>query len=214
MAGILYTIGTAVGIIFVGAALALQVVYIQKYQDNDETYLYPQLASQVMNTLLVVFLVISSVYFRPSGDFTSIVLSSSLLLIGLGLEFAVDQMTLDVKSGGFVGAYFLAGINALFRLFFLIQIRCDTPLTSIPDLLKEVANVAKQTGKPLAEVQKQIAPPLQSIDFGRVNGQFENLLAKIADLTPEEKLEKRNKLRETFGLQPKGAPTGGWGGRR
>ena len=209
MAGILYTIGTAVGVIFVGAALALQVIYIQKYQDNDETYFYPQLASQVMNTLLVMFLVISSVYFRPSGDFTSIVLSSSLLLIGLGLEFAVDQMTLDVKSGGFVGAYFLAAINALFRLFFLIQIRCDTPLTSIPDLLKEVANVAKQTGKPLAEVQKQIAPPLQSIDFGRVNGQFENLLAKIADLTPEEKLEKRNKLRETFGLQPKGAPTGG-----
>lgn len=207
MAGILYTIGTAVGVIFVGAALALQVIYIQKYQDNDETYFYPQLASQVMNTLLVMFLVISSVYFRPSGDFTSIVLSSSLLLIGLGLEFAVDQMTLDVKSGGFVGAYFLAAINALFRLFFLIQIRCNTPLTSIPELLKEVANVAKQTGKPVVDVQKQIAPALESIDLGRITGQFESLMSKT-ELTAEEKAERRNRLKETLGIQPK-PPTGG-----
>jgi hypothetical protein len=209
MAGILYTIGTAVGVIFVGAALALQVIYIQKYQDNDDTYFYPQLASQVMNTLLVVFLVISSVYFRPSGDFTSIVLSSSILLIGLGLEFAVDQMTLDVKSGGFVGAYFLAAINALFRLFFLIQIRCNTPLTSIPDLLKEVANVAKQTGKPVADIQKQIAPALETIDLGRITGQFESLMSKT-ELTAEEKAERRNRLKETLGIQPKPAT----GGRR
>jgi hypothetical protein len=209
MAGLLYTIGTAVGVIFVGAALALQVIYIQKYQDNDDTYFYPQLASQVMNTLLVVFLVISSVYFRPSGDFTSIVLSSSILLIGLGLEFAVDQMTLDVKTGGFVGAYFLAGINALFRLFFLIQIRCNTPLTSIPDLLKEVANVAKQTGKPVADIQKQIAPSLETIDLGRITGQFESLMSKT-ELTADEKAERRNRLKETLGIQPK--PT--TGGRR
>jgi hypothetical protein len=185
------------------------VIYIQKYQDNDDTYFYPQLASQVMNTLLVVFLVISSVYFRPSGDFTSIVLSSSILLIGLGLEFAVDQMTLDVKTGGFVGAYFLAGINALFRLFFLIQIRCNTPLTSIPDLLKEVANVAKQTGKPVADIQKQIAPSLETIDLGRITGQFESLMSKT-ELTADEKAERRNRLKETLGIQPK--PT--IGGRR
>lgn len=213
MAGMLYTLGTAVGVIFVGAALALQVMYISLYQNNDQAYLGPQIASRVMNTVLVSFLIISTVYFRPSGDFTSIVLSSSILMIGLGLEFAVDDLPLN--TGGFVGAYLLAAVNALFRLFFLIQMRCNSPLTSIPDLLNEVANVAKQTGKPVAEVQKQIAPPLQSIDFGRVNGMFDSLLSKISDLTPEEKLEKRNKLRETFGLQPKGqAPTGGRGGRR
>jgi len=208
MAGILYTIGTAVGVIFVGAALALQVIYIQKYQDNDDTYFYPQLASQVMNTLLVVFLVISSVYFRPSGDFTSIVLSSSILLIGLGLEFAVDQMTLDVKTGGFVGAYFLAAINALFRLFFLIQIRCNTPLTSIPDLLKEVVNVAKQTGKPVADVQKQIAPPLETMDAMNT---YKTIMNGLSGIDLGDKREGiKDSVKKSLGIQPK--PT--TGGRR
>jgi hypothetical protein len=162
MAGWLYSATTVFGVILIGFSLALQMLYIGKYQNDENAYFLPQLGSQIVNTLVVGYLIIMIAFFRPYSSTFAIVGTCTLLLIGLTLEFVTDQF--ELNTGGYVGAYMLTVANAIFRLFLLVQIRCDAPSTTIADVINQIGKVAATTGRPVSDIQKQIAPSLETMD--------------------------------------------------
>ena len=65
-ASFMYSFFTAFGVILIGAGLALQVLYIeQEINKEDNSYLPMQIASILINTLVVVYLLISITFYRP-----------------------------------------------------------------------------------------------------------------------------------------------------
>ena len=197
-----YSAATVFGVIMIGAALALSVVYIQNYQKDDKTYFGFQIGSVMMSTFIVLYVVVTIAFFRPYTSFAYTFGSCALLVGGLATEIIFDQATPD-NDGKTVGLYMLAGLNALIRLFLLIQVRCDEPLTSISDVLNRIKRDSEKVGAPVKEVIKQVGPSLESIDVNRLVGQYESALSKT-ELSADEKAERRTRFRDTLGINKTG----------
>jgi hypothetical protein len=164
---------TVFGVILVGAALALSVIYIQQYENSEDKYYGFQVGSVLTSTVVVGYIVVMIAYWRPYNSFAYTLAACTLLVLGLALEVVFDQWSLD-NTGKFFGAYSLAGMNALLRLFFLIQVRCSEPLTTVGDLIRQAEKIAAKTGQPAKELVKQVAAPLSTVAP-------ENLLQKVRE---------------------------------
>ena len=190
---------TIFGICFIGAALAFQILYIKNNQNTDE-YLPHQIASVVMDTLVVGYLLSILMYYRPYNSPVQTAVITMLLMIGLGLEIFSTQWDVDTVTTW--GGYILAAGNAFLRLFVFVQMRCDAPLTTIPDLIGEIVQVSKSTGTSVSDTIKQATVPLGSIAIDnayRSSMTIFNDLRNKSQLLPAEKYASRNKLKEVFG---------------
>jgi hypothetical protein len=209
----LYSIATIFGICFIGAALAFQLVYIKNNQNTDE-YFPHQVASVVMDTIVVGYLLSFLMYYRPYNSPYQTGAITMLLIIGLGLEIFSTQWELNMA--GTIGGYMLAASNALLRLFVFVQMRCDTPLSTIPDLIAEIAAVAETTGMTVADTVKAATVPLGSIDIDNAYRSTMRLLNETLNkvqLPQEEKDITRTKMRDVFG-KGEHKPPQAVGGRR
>jgi hypothetical protein len=206
--GFLYTFFTALGVCLIGTGLALQVLYIERYEETSD-WSYAQIGSLTLNTLVVCYIMFMMMFYRPFNDSLSVALSSMALLMGLSLEMYSTQ--LETTNSLKVFMYFLGGFNALVRLYLLISVRCDKPLTTVSQLIEAVPQVAKNIGKPVQDVVKDIGAQASNVDFGNVYNKFLDILRK-ADITDEEKLKRNNDFRALWGKTPLEPKT--QGGRR
>jgi hypothetical protein len=197
-----YSAATVFGVILIGAALALSIIYIQNYQEDEKTYYGFQIGSVAMSTFIVLYIVVTIAFFRPYSSFAYTFGSVAVLVGGLATEIIFDQATPD-NEGKKIGLYMLAGINSLVRLFLLIQVRCDEPLTSIGDVLNRIKRDTEKVGAPVKDIIKQSGPSLESIDINRVLGQYDSALSKT-EFSAEEKAERRSRFRDLLGMNKTG----------
>lgn len=206
--GFFYTFFTALGVCLIGTGLALQVLYIERYEETSN-WSYAQIVSLTLNTLVVCYIMFMMMFYRPFNDQLQIALSSMALLIGLSLEMYSTQLETTPSLKIFM--YFLSGFNALIRLYLLISVRCDKPLSTVSKIIEAVPEVAKSIGKPVQDVVKDIGAQASNVDFGNVYNKFLDILRK-ADITDEEKLKRNNDFRALWGKTPLEPKT--QGGRR
>ena len=207
-----YTFFTSFGVALVGTGLALQVLYIQNdinKPDNDQSYMTMQIGSILINSLIVAYLLTSISFFRPYESAYKIGFTVIILLLGLAAEIYLTNFR-ETDYEIFL-SYSFAGINALLRLYLLISIRCDKPLSTIESIINAVPQVAKNAGKPVQEVVRDIGAQASNVDFNNVYNKFLDILRKT-DLTDEERLRKNNDFRALWGKTPLEPKT--QGGRR
>ena len=213
MSGWMYSAGTVFGILLIGAALAMSVIYIQQYENNDETYYGFQIASVFVSSFIVLYIIVTIAFFRPYNSFTYMFLSCLLLVGGLAAEIIFDQAALN-NEGKFIGAYMLAGINSLLRLYLLIQVRCDEPLTTVADLVRQAGKVAAKSNQPIKDVVKQISGPLATIEVDNAWNKFTSLLSSLKLADDEEKdRDIKRKLKEEARTKVFDRPPSQRGGR-
>ena len=217
-ASFMYSFFTAFGVILIGTGLALQVLYIENdisKEDSDHTYLPMQIASILINSLVVVYLLISITFYRPYDTNFALFGSITALLLGLVGEIYLTNFKEDTTGQGF--AYFFAAINALVRLYLLIAVRCNSYLTTIPGLVNELARQTKNSGqsadKVVSTVSKELGAQgaqLATIDpeniknnlFGQVNNDWLALL-RTSSLSEEEKTKLNDRFKMRFGKAPR-----------
>lgn len=204
MANWLYSASTLFGILLIGGSLALQILYIKNNQASDD-YFPHQVASVVLDTIVVGYLMTMLIFYRPYAGSIETGLAVSLLMVGLGVEILSTQW--DPTYATTIGGYFLASMNSIIRLYILVQTRCETPRSTVGQIIKEVVEVAKTTGRPVSEVARQVSEPLGSIDIENAYRNAMGILSSAMDKRPEtseEKAEFRTKLKQVFGKETKG----------
>jgi hypothetical protein len=220
-ASFMYSFFTAFGVILIGAGLALQVLYIeQEINKEDNSYLPMQIASILINTLVVVYLLISITFYRPYQSNFGLFGSISVLLLGLAGEIYLTNFGENDIGKAF--AYTFAGINALTRLYLLIAVRCDSYLTTIPGLVNEISKQAKNTGQSVDKVAAALSKELtnqgaqlSTVDpdnlknnlFGQINNDWVTLL-RSSSLSDDDKKKIDERFRSRFDKPPR------QGGRR
>ena len=112
-------------------------------------------------------------------------------------------------------AYTFAGINALTRLYLLIAVRCDSYLTTIPELIKQLSKEVKNSGQSVDSVARAVKADLgaQSSDvpdpiqtWNRVQSMVGADLKKIPD--PELAKSIKDQIQKALGVPPR-EPRGG-----
>jgi len=220
-ASFMYSLFTAFGVILIGTGLALQVLYIeQEINKEDNSYLPMQIASILINTLVVVYLLISITFYRPYQSNFGLFGSISVLLLGLAGEIYLTNFGENAIGKAF--AYTFAGINALTRLYLLIAVRCDSYLTTIPGLVNEISKQAKNSGQSVDKVAAALSKELtnqgaqlSTVDpdnlknnlFGQINNDWVTLL-RSSSLSDEDKKKMDERFRSRFDKPPR------QGGRR
>jgi hypothetical protein len=205
---------TAFGVILIGVGLALQVLYIeQEINKQDNSYLPMQIASILINSLVVVYLLISITFYRPYQSNFGLFGSITILLLGLVGEIYLTNFGESDVGKGF--AYTFAGINALTRLYLLIAVRCDSYLTTIPELIKQLSKEVKNSGQSVDSVARAVKADLgaQSSDvpdpiqtWNRVQSMVGADLKKIPD--PELAKSIKDQIQKALGVPPR-EPRGG-----
>jgi len=209
-----YSMFTAFGVILIGVGFALQVLYIeQEINKQDNSYLPMQIASILINSLVVVYLLISITFYRPYQSNFGLFGSITILLLGLVGEIYLTNFGESDVGKGF--AYTFAGINALTRLYLLIAVRCDSYLTTIPELIKQLSKEVKNSGQSVDSVARAVKADLgaQSSDvpdpiqtWNRVQSMVGADLKKIPD--PELAKSIKDQIQKALGVPPR-EPRGG-----
>ena len=211
MANWKYSAFTLLGILMIGGALALQILYVKNNQNSDD-YFPHQMAAVAMDTLVVLYLMYMLVVYRPYASNLYSGIAVSLLMIGLGVEIFGTQFNITESTAWL--SYLLATTNSLIRLYILIQTRCDAAASTVGEITKEIVKVAKDSGKPVADVAKAVSVPLGTLDPLNVWQKFTNVLGSISlDDDKTKDIEIKRKLKDeartkVFGLEPK-EPKGG-----
>lgn len=95
MGTFMYSVFTALGVCLIGGGLALQILYIENYQNDFQNYVPHQFASIILNTLVVCYLLFSLMYYRSYSSDMSMAAAVLSLLIGLAMEiFLLNLMNL------------------------------------------------------------------------------------------------------------------------
>jgi hypothetical protein len=203
--GILYTFFTALGVILIGTGLALQVLYIQNdinKGDSDYSYLPMQAASITINTLIVAYLMFSVSFFRPYSSSFQIGLWIILMMAGLAFEIYLTNFNETPIQQGL--SYTFAGINAALRLYLLISVRCDRPLSTIEGIINAVPQVAKAVGKSSQEIVRDIGAQASDVDPMRTyQNVMSNLGSIISDLPDDKKNAAKDAVRKGVGAPPR-----------
>jgi hypothetical protein len=205
-----YSAFTIFGILMIGGALALQILYIKNNQNSDDYYPH-QVASVVMDTLVVAYLMSVLIYYRPYSGLIETGVTVILLMVGLGLEIFSTQW--NQTAGTMWLGYLLTSLNAIIRLLVLVQTRCDKPLSTASEVLAEIVDLSKKTQKPVLDIAKAAIAPLGTIEPENAYRNAMNVLNSIMDktqLSQEEKAIYRTKYKEAFGRgENKPSATGG-----
>ena len=146
-------------------------------------------------------------------DITLTGFSITILLLGLVGEIYLTNFGESDVGKGF--AYTFAGINALTRLYLLIAVRCDSYLTTIPELIKQLSKEVKNSGQSVDSVARAVKADLgaQSSDvpdpiqtWNRVQSMVGADLKKIPD--PELAKSIKDQIQKALGVPPR-EPRGG-----
>lgn len=196
--GFLYTFFTAFGVILIGTGLALQILYVERYEET-ENWGFAQIGSLTINTLVVCYIMFMIMFYRPFEREMSVALSAVGLLAGLALEIYSTQI--ETNNVTKIFSYMLSACNALIRLYLLISVRCDKYLTTVSQLIEAVPQVAKSVGKPVQDVVKDVGAQAQEVDLNRLYG---NVMSGLGSIVPEDKKnEVRDIVKKSLGLPPR-----------
>jgi hypothetical protein len=198
-------------------ALALQILFLNA-ADNDKQkgdYDQYQIPAAIMNALVIMYLLFYIIYYRPYSSGGAIALASFLLIVGFITEIYLTVY--EQQYPNIIGTYFVVSMNSIIRLYMLIQIHCDKPLTTIPSILQEAARVASVAAKPISDATKPVGRDLATIDperaYGNVLNAISQTLASVgATLTDEQRIDMKSKIANAVGKTPKipqPPPTGG-----
>jgi len=214
---------TCLGITILAGAMALQILFLNA-ADNDKQrgdYDQYQIPSAIMNAMIVMYLLFYIIYYRPYSSGTTIALVCFLLVVGYITETYLGVY--EQQFPNIIGTYFMVAVNAIIRLYLLVAVHCDKPLTSIPKVLEEAARVAAVAAKPISDASKPVGKELATIDPERAYGNVLNAISQTlqsvgATLTEEQKVEMKSKIANAVGKTPKTPQpppaTGGKGRRR
>ena len=214
---------TCLGIMILAGALALQILFLNA-ADNEGgkgDYQQYQIPAAIMNALIVIYLLFYIIYYRPYTSGSIIALVSFVLVVGYITETYLSVY--EQQYPNIIGTYFVVTVNAMIRLYMLVQVHCDKPLTSIPRVLEEAARVATVAAKPISDASRPVGKDLATIDPERAYGNVLNAISQTlqsvgATLTDEQKVEMKSKIASAVGKTPKipqpPPATGGRGRRR
>lgn len=210
----MYSVFTALGVCLIGGGLALQILYIEHHiNDTDQTYIPHQIASIILNTLVVCYLLFSLMYYRPYSSDMSMAAAVLSLLSGLAMEIYFSQFGESPALQAL--SYTFAIVNALVRLYILITVRCGSATTSIPDLIKQLSKEVKNSGQSADNVARAVKADLgaQSTDvpdpsllWNRVQSMAGADFKKIPD--PELAKAIKDQIQKALGVPPR-EPRGG-----
>ena len=213
MGTFMYSVFTALGVCLIGGGLALQILYIENYQNDFQNYVPHQFASIILNTLVVCYLLFSLMYYRPYSSDMSMAAAVLALLIGLAMEIYSTQFDESPTLQGL--SYTFAVLNALVRLYILITVRCGSATSSIPDLIKQLSKEVKNSGQSADNVARAVKADLgaQSTDvpdpsllWNRVQSMAGADFKKIPD--PELAKAIKDQIQKALGVPPR-EPRGG-----
>jgi type III secretory pathway component EscU len=213
MGTFMYSVFTALGVCLIGGGLALQILYIENYQNDFQNYVPHQFASIILNTLVVCYLLFSLMYYRSYSSDMSMAVAVLALLIGLAMEIYSTQFDESPTLQGL--SYTFAVLNALIRLYILITVRCGSATSSIPDLIKQLSKEVKNSGQSADNVAKAVKADLgaQSSDIPDPTQTWNRIQSMVgADFKkiPDAELAKsiKDQIQKALGLPPK-EPKGG-----
>jgi hypothetical protein len=203
-----YSLFTAFGVVLIGIGLACQLLYIDLEEgykaSNDATSQMFQYGALVTNTAVVTYLLFVLMYYRPFDNPAALAISTILLVGGMALELYLISFDISDNTEK-IGEYILTGFNVLFRLYLLIAVRCNSALSSIPDLIRAIPKLAEKTGTSTTQVVRAIGAEAAGIDlnnlFGAVNNDFLEAL-RTSSLPEERKSELRDRFRAKFNKKP------------
>lgn len=199
---------TCLGIMILAGALALQILFLNA-ADNDKQkgeYDDYQIPAAIMNVLVIMYLLFYIIYYRPYSSGGTIAFVSFLLIVGFIIEIYLSVY--EQQYPGIIGTYFMVSLNAIIRLYLLVEIHCDKPLSTIPQVLQEAARVAAVAAKPISDAAKPVGRDLATIDPERAYGNVLNAISQTlnslgATLTDEQKTEMKSKIATAVGKTPK-----------
>ena len=199
---------TCLGIMILAGALALQILFLNA-ADNEGgkgDYQQYQIPAAIMNALIVIYLLFYIIYYRPYSSGSIIALVSFVLVVGYITETYLSVY--EQQYPNIIGTYFVVTVNAIIRLYMLVQVHCDKPLTSIPRVLEEAARVATVAAKPIADASRPVGKELATIDPERAYGNVLNAISQTlnavgATLTDEQKTEMKTRVANAVGKTPK-----------
>lgn len=189
---------TTLGVLLLACAFALQILYVMAAEEKESTEQIEeyQIPAGIINGLVVVYILYSIVYYRPyksPGVMTTILF---LLIAGTIAEIYLSIYEKDMPNA--IATYFILGVNVLLRLYVIIDIHCDAPLTSIPELVGQLA-------KPI--VQAMPAAPTPSADLMPLYGRVIQAITDLrGDRSDEQWRAVKDSVRNALGLTAK---TGG-----
>jgi hypothetical protein len=195
---------TTIGILLLGAAFGLQILYVLAAEAKESTERIEeyQIPAGIINGIVVVYILYSLLYYRPYGSKMGILISLFLLIGGTIAEIYLSVYEKNMPDA--IATYFMLGFNILVRLYLIIDVQCETPLTSIPELVGQLA-------KPIVEAMPSpppppapIAPPVDLMPlYGRVIQAITDLRGDRSD---EQWRAVKDSVRNALGLTAK---TGG-----
>jgi len=187
---------TTLGVLLLACAFALQILYVMAAEAKESTEQIEeyQIPAGIINGLVVVYILYSIVYYRPyksPGVMTTILF---LLIAGTIAEIYLSIYEKDMPSA--IATYFVLGVNVLLRLYVIIDIHCDAPLTTIPELVGQLA-------KPI--VQAMPAAPAPSADLMPLYGRVIQAITDLrGDRSDEQWRAVKDSVRNALGLTAKG----------
>lgn len=209
----MYSVFTALGVCLIGGGLALQILYIEHHINDEQNYIPHQIASIILNTLVVCYLLFSLMYYRPYSSDMSMAAAVLTLLTGLAMEIYFAQFGESPALQAL--SYIFAVANALLRLYILITVRCGSATSSIPDLIKQLSKEVKNSGQSADNVARAVKADLgaQSSDvpdpsllWNRVQSMAGADFKKISD--PELTKAIKDQIQKALGVPPR-EPRGG-----
>jgi hypothetical protein len=204
-----YSLFTAFGVILIGIGMACQILYIDIEEGykagNDGTSQMFQYGALVVNTTVVIYLLFVLMYYRPFDNPVTLALFTIFLIGGMALELYLISFDITDNNAK-IGEYILTGFNVLLRLYLLIAVRCNSALTSIPQLMRAIPKLAEKTGTTTNQVVRAIGAEAAGVDPNQL---FQQIMSNMGGFISEEKKgEAREAARRVAGLPPK------QGGRR
>lgn len=193
------TLFTTTGVLMLAGAFALQILYVMAAQAQESTERIEefQIPAGIVNGAVVMYILYSLVYYRPYAKTWVMALVLFLLIGGMIGEIYLSIYEKDMPD--VISTYFILGFNALTRLYILIDIHCESPLTSVPGLLKEIT-------KPIVQAIPSAPPP--PVDMMPV---YDKILQSISglrrprteDLSDEQWRAIKDNIRSALGMAPK-----------
>jgi hypothetical protein len=205
-----YSLFTAFGVILIGIGMACQILYIDLEENgntnpNSATSLMFQYGALVVNTSVVIYLLFVLMYYRPFDNPITLILFTGFLIGGMALELYLISFDITDRNAK-IGEYLLTAFNVLLRLYLLIAVRCNSALTSIPQLMRVIPKVAEKAGTTTSQVVRAIGAEAAGVDPNQL---FQQIMSNMGGFINEEKKgEAREAARRIAGLPPK------QGGRR
>jgi hypothetical protein len=212
---------TSLGVILLGGALALQILYLYTESDVEQggaskeevtantTYQYSAMAG---NVLVLIYMLSYLIYIRPYSSGMAIIGWTIAMIGGTTAEFYLSVY--DYKGSMLPLTYVVVVVNFLLRLYLFVDINCPAPISSIQHIIKETASAVS---KPISETSKAVGKELESVDAVRV---YQNISNKLGSVFSEAKTgdtqqrEIKNQIRQALGLPIKDAQAPKVGGRR